>query len=153
MFFGTVVKPGSNNPLVPHADGFSLHLSQASLAADVPTGTRASILVKLDPREEPVVLCTLCAGNQDTVLLDQFMTEYAELSVMGDVPVHLTGYYSPQYDPADDEGADEDEEDEDYAAVRKHAFLSSVVGPICSNIWMTAHSKPDQTPTAWSHRV
>lgn len=81
MFFGTVVKPGKSQPLVPHQDGFALHLSQASLAADVKAGTRASLLVKLGAEGEKIVLCTLCAGSQDTVLLDQFMTEYAELSV------------------------------------------------------------------------
>lgn len=116
MFFGAVIKPGKSHPLVPHADGHALHLSQASLAADVKTGTRASVLVKLGPKEEPVIMCTLCAGSQDTVLLDQFMTEYAELSVKGSVAVHITGYFSPEYGPAD--GDDEGKEDEDYGLVR-----------------------------------
>lgn len=126
MFYGTVIKPGKKRtPIVPHADGFALHLSQASLAADVQAGTRASLLVNVD-KEEPVVLCTLCAGTQDTVLLDQFLTEYAELSVQGSVPVHLTGYYSPEYGP-DGEGGEEEEEeedDEDYNLVRLFLSLS-----------------------------
>jgi len=75
MFYGAVVKPGRDTPLVPHADGFALHLSQASLAADVKVGTRASLLVKLGDNEESVVLCTLSAGTQDTVLLDQVRRE------------------------------------------------------------------------------
>lgn len=116
MFFGTVVQPGKKSqPLVPHQDGFALHLSQASLAADVKVGTRASVLVKLGAKEQPVILCTLCAGSQDTVLLDQFMTEYAELSIQGSVPVHITGYYSPEYGPDGEE--EEDEEDEEYGVV------------------------------------
>lgn len=117
MFFGAVVRPGKAHPLVPHADGYTLHLSQASLAADVKTGTRASVLVRLGPKEAPVVLCTLCAGSQDTVLLDQFMAEYAELSIQGSVPVHLTGYYSPQYGGPDSDAEDEEEEDEEYGVV------------------------------------
>lgn len=75
------MKPGKAHPLVPHSEGFALHLSQASLAPDVKAGTRAAVLVKLGPKEQAVVLCTLCAGSQDTVLLDQFFTEYAELSI------------------------------------------------------------------------
>jgi hypothetical protein len=117
MFFGAVVKPGKAHPLVPHADGYTLHLSQASLAADVKAGTRASLLVRLGPKESPVVLCTLCAGSQDTVLLDQFLAEYAELSIQGSVPVHLTGYYSPQYGGPDSDAEDEEEEDEEYGVV------------------------------------
>jgi hypothetical protein len=119
MFFGAVIKPGKSHPLVPHADGHALHLSQASLAADVKTGTRASVLVKLGPKEESVIMCTLCAGSQDTVLLDQFMTEYAELSVKGSVPVHITGYFSPEYGPADGDDEGEEEEDEEYGMVSK----------------------------------
>lgn len=117
MFFGALVKPGKSHPIVPHADGFALHLSQASLAADVKNGTRASVLVKLGPKEDSVVMCTLCAGSQDTVLLDQFMTEYVELSVQGSVPVHITGYYSPEYGPHDGEDEGEEEEDEEYGVV------------------------------------
>jgi FK506-binding nuclear protein len=121
MFFGAVVKPGRNYPLVPHAEGFALHLSQASLAADVKNGTRASVLVKLGHEDDAVVLCTLCAGTQDTVLLDQFMTEYAELSIQGSVPVHITGYYSPEYGPDGEDG--EEEEDEEYGLVSSTAIL------------------------------
>jgi hypothetical protein len=74
MFFGTVIKPGKASPLVPHAEGYALHLSQAALAADVPAKSRVSLLVAVQG-EEPVVLATLCAGAHDTVLLDQFMSE------------------------------------------------------------------------------
>jgi hypothetical protein len=76
VFFGTVVRPGGKpTPLVPHADGFVLHLSQAALAADAAPAARASLLVHVGGEREPVVLCTLCAGSQDTVPLDQFVSE------------------------------------------------------------------------------
>lgn len=121
MFFGAVIKPGKKpSPIVPHADGYTLHLSQASLSAVVPAKSRVSLLVHVQGEKEPVVLCTLCAGVQDTVPLDQFLAEYAELSVLGDAPVHVTGYYSPHFaidQDDDDEEGEEGEEDEDYELV------------------------------------
>jgi len=78
---------------------------------------RVCLLVKL-PDEQPTVLATLTAGVTDTVLLDQFLTEYAELLVQGPCPVHVTGYYSPSFGAAEE---DEDEEDEDYE-VRQHSL-------------------------------
>jgi hypothetical protein len=54
--------------LVPHQEGWALHLSQASLPASAKEKSRVSLLIKVDG-EEPVVLCTLCAGVSDTVLL------------------------------------------------------------------------------------
>eukprot|EP00878_Enallax_costatus_P035408 GHUV01039466.1.p1 GENE.GHUV01039466.1~~GHUV01039466.1.p1 ORF type:complete len:134 (-),score=23.41 GHUV01039466.1:314-715(-) len=113
MFYGKVVKAGKPLPLVPHPDGYSLHLSQASLSASVKEGSRSSLLIKLAD-EEPVVLCTLRAGAQDTVLLDQFLDEYAELSVDGKDSIHVTGYYSPQFGGGD-ESEEEGEEYEDDA--------------------------------------
>lgn len=68
-----------------------LHLSQACLAHDVPEGKRASLLVRFDENEEPAVLCTLCAGRQDTVPLDQFFSHYCEFSVAGGATIHLSG--------------------------------------------------------------
>jgi hypothetical protein len=40
MFYGTVVKPGKSVPVVPHADGFALHLSQAALPLEVKEKSR-----------------------------------------------------------------------------------------------------------------
>lgn len=68
MFFGGVVNPGKPVPLVPHPEGWALHLSQASLPASVKEKSRVSLLIQVQG-EEPVVLCTLCAGVADTVLL------------------------------------------------------------------------------------
>lgn len=114
MFYGKVVTAGKPLPLVPHPDGYSLHLSQASLPASLPKGSRLSLLIKVAD-EEPVVLCTLCAGAQDTVLLDQFLDEYAELSVAGNDSIHITGYYSPQFGgEAESEEEGEDYEDDEY---------------------------------------
>lgn len=107
MFFGGVVNPGKPVPLVPHPEGWALHLSQASLPASVKEKSRVSLLIQVQG-EEPVVLCTLCAGVADTVLLDQFVAEYAELSVQGSGPVHLTGYFSPNFGG---EGSDEEDEE------------------------------------------
>jgi len=59
--------------------------------------------------------CSVTSGCWCCLAL-QFMTEYAVLSVKGNVPVHITGYYSPEYGPdGDDEG---EEEEEEYALVR-----------------------------------
>jgi hypothetical protein len=44
--------------------------------------------------EEPVVLCTLCAGGLDTVPLDQFFSHYTEFTVKGGAPIHVTGWVS-----------------------------------------------------------
>ena len=74
MFFSRVLSPGKKISVMPHADGFPLHLSQASIPADVAAGTRVSVLIGSD-RLQQVVLCTLCAGRQDSVMLDQFLTE------------------------------------------------------------------------------
>lgn len=68
MFSATVVNPGKTSPLVPHPEGFALHLSQASLSASVKEKTRVSLMIKVAD-EEPVILCTLCAGVNDTVPL------------------------------------------------------------------------------------
>jgi hypothetical protein len=68
MFFGGVIKPGKPVPVVPHPEGWALHLSQASLPATVPEKSRVSLLIQVQG-EDPVVLCTLCAGVSDTVLL------------------------------------------------------------------------------------
>jgi hypothetical protein len=68
MFYGGVINPGKPVPLVPHPEGWALHLSQASLPASVKEKSRVSLLIKVQG-EEPVVLCTLSAGVSDTVLL------------------------------------------------------------------------------------
>lgn len=115
MFYGAVVKPDKGTVYVPPPEEYILHLSQAALPATVKEGTRASVLVQIAD-EDPIVVCTLCAGRLDTVPLDQYISEYAEFTVSGKAEVHLTGYYSPQFgdqDEEEDEG--EDDEDEDHA--------------------------------------
>lgn len=76
-FFGAVLKPGKATPQVPHPEEYNLHLSQACLSASVPKGKRVSLLVNHE-EEDPVVIATLVAGQQDTVCLDLFFSEYVE---------------------------------------------------------------------------
>eukprot|EP00882_Tetradesmus_deserticola_P019029 GHRQ01020471.1.p2 GENE.GHRQ01020471.1~~GHRQ01020471.1.p2 ORF type:complete len:126 (+),score=29.36 GHRQ01020471.1:668-1045(+) len=68
MFFGGVINPGKPVPLVPHPEGWALHISQACLPASVKEKSRVSLLIKVQG-EEPVALRTLCAGVSDTALL------------------------------------------------------------------------------------
>lgn len=79
-----------HTPTRPHAHGPTR--AQAALAHDVPEGTRASLLVRFDPEEEPALLCTLTAGRLDTVALDQFLAHYAEFTVAGGAAIHLSGF-------------------------------------------------------------
>jgi hypothetical protein len=92
MFYSAIVRPGKAAAYVPPPEEHMLHLSQACLAHDVPEGTRVSLLVKSDRGEEAALLCTLCAGRQDTVPLDQYLAHYAEFSVAGGAAVHLSGW-------------------------------------------------------------
>lgn len=91
MFYRAVVAPKKPAVFVPPPEEHMLHLSQAALPHDVKEGTRASLLVRFDPNEEPAVLCTLCAGRLDTVALDQFFSHYCEFSVAGNATIHLSG--------------------------------------------------------------
>jgi FK506-binding nuclear protein len=90
MFYGAVVKPGKPTVFVPPPEEHALHLSQAALAASVKDGTRVSLLAKVGT-EDPIIICTLCAGRSDTVALDQFFSEYTELTVEGKTEVHISG--------------------------------------------------------------
>lgn len=80
MFYGAVIAPGKPTAYVPPPEDWNLHLSQAALSADVPDGTRVSLLAKLR-EEEPVIIATLTAGKLDSVPLDLFFEEYVEFSV------------------------------------------------------------------------
>lgn len=53
---------------------------QHSQTATPCTACSISLLVQIQG-EDPIILCTLCAGATDTVLLDQYLDEYAELSL------------------------------------------------------------------------
>ena len=77
-FYGAVVKPGKPAPFVPPPEEWALHLSQASLPASVKEGKRVSLLVK-DQEGHQFILCTLKAGTTDSVPLDLFFNEYAEV--------------------------------------------------------------------------
>ncbi|KAF5842674.1 hypothetical protein DUNSADRAFT_5750 [Dunaliella salina] len=115
MFFGQVACPGRATPFVPGGspNDSILHLSQASVLATVKEGKRASLMAKFGSSDaEPVCLATLTAGRQDSVPLDIFLDRYTEFSVLGDVEVHLSGYFAPP-DTMLGAGGDEDSEDDE----------------------------------------
>lgn len=49
--------------------------SQAALEPTVKEGVRVSVAVKSDEKDDPIIVCTLTAGRQDTVLLDMFFSQ------------------------------------------------------------------------------
>ena len=129
MFWGIVVKPGKTGAFVPPPDGSRLHLSQACVAGTPKSGERVSLLLKSgDEDEEGQFKVAGFIGLQsETIGLDLVLESYAEFSVDGKHPVHLTGYLMPDYDEDgegddgmmypgmedDDSEDDEDDEDED----------------------------------------
>lgn len=73
-FWGGIARPSRTCPFVPPPDGYSLHLSQASLPPSTKEGTRVALLARIEEEQE-VILATLCAGRQDSVSLDLFFAE------------------------------------------------------------------------------
>ncbi|KAG2490536.1 hypothetical protein HYH03_010930 [Edaphochlamys debaryana] len=124
-FWGAVVKPGKPHAFVPPPEDWNLHLSQAALEPSVPEGKRVALAVKPDPQDDPIIVATLTAGRTDTAVLDMFFSQYAEFSVMGDYPLHLTGYFTPATHMDDDGEGDEgeDEDDDDYSLPMGHPAL------------------------------
>lgn len=155
-FFGRVVAPGmAGGELISAGDCRVLRLSNVALALDAPKGAKSSLLVRVadhaaaDEEEEdeeededkplPIrefVVCTLNEATRPDATIELFFTggEVAELFVVGNAPIHVTGAVSyveeaneaagdheddeddeeglyPQYMGEDDE--DEDDEDED----------------------------------------
>jgi hypothetical protein len=60
------------------------------------------------------------------LLQDQFIAEYAELTVQGASAVHITGYYSPNFGGGDSE-EEEDEEGEDGLVVSSCSSSTSTL--------------------------
>lgn len=75
-FYGAIVKPGRPVPFVPPAqEDWNLHLSQAALPPTVKAGTRVALAISHGDGEEPIILCTLTAGQCDTANLDIFLSQ------------------------------------------------------------------------------
>lgn len=141
-FFGRSVAPGAEGgQLVCAGESRVLRLSNVALALDAPKGARASLVVRVadhDAEEEdeeemgedaplPIrefVVCTLTESRPDTTIELFFMgREIAELAVVGNAAVHVTGSVSyveegaegdngdgPYPDFDEDEDAEDDEE-------------------------------------------
>ncbi|KAL4449050.1 hypothetical protein ABPG77_007767 [Micractinium sp. CCAP 211/92] len=112
-FWGCEVKPGGKpTPFVPPPmdDGHSprLHLSQACLSTKAKPGTKAALRVRVSEEGEPLLVCVLREGGTESVGLDLIFDQYTEFSVEGGAPIHLTGYYMPEFEAGDDESDDEE---------------------------------------------
>ncbi len=71
------------------------------------SGVRATLMVKSGGEEQAYAVCTLREGGTESIAVDLAMEEYAEFTVVGNCPIHLTGYYMPL-----DEDDEDDEDDE-----------------------------------------
>ncbi|KAL4422597.1 hypothetical protein ABPG75_008794 [Micractinium tetrahymenae] len=114
-FWGCEVKPGSKpTPFVPppteggHAP--RLHLSQACLSTKAKPGTKAALRVRVSEEGEPLLVCVLREGGTESAGLDLIFDQYTEFSVEGGAPIHLTGYYMPEFETGEEE-TDEEEGD------------------------------------------
>merc|ERR1719215_1018427 len=90
-FWGCVVAPGQPKK-VETRTGELLHLSQACLAPDTPSGASSKILVEQGGTSYAVAC--LKEGAQEFCALDLFLdTSEAKVAVKGKATVHLTGYF------------------------------------------------------------
>ena len=95
-----VVKPGKKSKTtIP--DTVQLHISAASLGADVQDG-RNVLMVKQDDMDSEFALCSLTAAKLECTPLDlYFRDETVTFSVAGQSEIHLSGHV------IDDEGGDD----------------------------------------------
>lgn len=117
-FFGHIVVPKNAYKHVP-PEGTMLHISQAALASDCSEG-RNSLQVTVD--EKTFTLCTLEKGKCENAFLNLNFGVGQEftLQMVGESPIHITGYYEVILD--DDEFDDEDDEDADYIRAYRRAL-------------------------------
>ncbi len=90
-----------------HCTRFASHISTCCLdpqKAKKNSGVKATLMVKSGGEEQAFAVCALREGGTESIAVDLAMEEYAEFSVVGNCPIHLTGYYMP---------LDEDDEDEE----------------------------------------
>ena len=90
-FWGCIVQPGQSKQVETRA-GELLHLSQACIAPEAPTGSSSKVFV--EQGTESFVVACLKEGQQEFCALDLFIdSKEAKFSVKGKAAVHLTGYF------------------------------------------------------------
>ena len=62
-------------------------------------------MVKSGDEDQAFAVCSLREGGTESVAVDLALEEYSEFTVVGDAPIHLTGYFMP-LDDEDDDGDD-----------------------------------------------
>ena len=72
-------------------------LEQATLDVAAEPGQKAAVACKTQDGPE-IFICTLKEGGQECCNLDLVFSCYTEFQVHGDAPVHLAGYYMPEYE-------------------------------------------------------
>eukprot|EP00439_Symbiodinium_sp_Y106_P084328 s465_g25.t1 len=91
MFWGCIVAPGETKKVETKA-GELLHLSQACLAPDTPSGASSKVLV--EQTGQTYAVACLKEGGQEFCALDLFLdAKEAKIAVKGKATVHLTGYF------------------------------------------------------------
>jgi len=72
-------------------------------------------MVKSGDEDQAFAVCSLREGGTESVAVDLALEEYSEFTVVGDAPIHLTGYFMP-LDDEDDDGLmpDYGEDDSDF---------------------------------------
>jgi FK506-binding nuclear protein len=116
MFYGCIINPsGDPSAYVPPPDeDMLLHVSTACLDPSVAKkGSKATLMVKSGDEEVAYAVCSLREGGTESMSLDLALEEYSEFSVVGNCPVHVTGYFMPA-DDEDDEGLMPGMGDEDF---------------------------------------
>mmetsp|Transcript_66752 Transcript_66752/g.152959 ORF Transcript_66752/g.152959 Transcript_66752/m.152959 type:complete len:225 (-) Transcript_66752:157-831(-) len=111
-FWGASVKPGQKVSVSMSDGGTLLHLSQACLA----NAKEASpTYVKVVRDGQTLNLACLGKGSQEHCALDLFfaLEEPVVFIVEGKNEVHLTGYFEPEDDGADDDDLSDDDDDEE----------------------------------------
>jgi len=94
-FWGCVVSPGK--PKKSEASGELLHLSQACLEPNAPTGATAKL--SLEENGTTYAIAWLTEGSHEFCALDLFVdSEEVTFHVTGKAAVHLTGYFEHDVD-------------------------------------------------------
>jgi len=137
-FWGCVVAPGEQKKVETRA-GELLHLSQACLAPDTPSGAHAKVMVQQGSQSYAVAV--LREGGQEFCNLDLFLdSSEAKLSCKGKATVHLTGYFEA-------EEMDEDIDDEEVKPDKKRKAPDSAAAKAASPK-ATPKASPKAAPKA-----
>lgn len=126
-FFGAIIDQRKVWPYVPPPEGSRLlNLKQVAFPPDVrASGKRASLLIK-SGEGDAICLGTLVCGRTDFMAVDILLDGYAELSVVGECPLHVSGYFVPDENSDEmDAALDEDDEsiEDEEEAVEKEGLV------------------------------